>query len=72
MYGPRSPIQPICRVEVPAGGQDDAAVRGDDPVAAERREVDAVVEVLAVDDAASPTAIGPNGRVRRRVRQRPR
>ena len=37
-------------VEMAAGGEDDAVVGGDDPVAAERREVDPVVERLAVDD----------------------
>ena len=39
---------------MPAGGQDDAIVGRHDPVAAERREVDAVVERRAVDDPRAP------------------
>ena len=41
-------------VVVPARGQDDTVVGGHDLVAAEGRKVDAVVELLAVDDPAAP------------------
>ena len=40
-------------VEMPARGEDHAVVGGHDPVAAERRHVDAVVERLAVDDPST-------------------
>ena len=42
-------------VEVAARGEDDAVVGGPDPVAAERGDVDAVVEELPVDE---PLAAG--------------
>ena len=42
------------RVEPARGRQDHAVVGGDDPIPAERREVDAVMELLAVDDPRTP------------------
>ena len=50
------------RVVVATGGKDDAVVCGHDPVAAERGQVQAVVERLAGDDARAPLD-GPNGSV---------
>ena len=47
-----------------ARGEDDAVVGGHDPVAAERREVDAVVERLAVHDPRGDR-VGPKSWVSR-------
>ena len=58
-------------VEVAAGGEDDAVVGGHDPVAAERREVDAVVERPAVDDPRGVQRGGAEGLGEPALRERP-